>query len=192
MRLIYSKEKFVHTYKSSFYDLKIENKTVYTVTMVEFPPTKRVIRFNLKNGQTHKIYVPLPYVQFGLVQPGVGANSFVTVTVTTKPYNPLDKLYNLPLPNHNDGAICFGNNAIKLNSIEHCANTFWLSPFGMDYSDNFLLFSSSNDFISNKWRTINPKILEACQKRWAKTNPLNLKYLPNSRYVNIFKNTPDM
>lgn len=193
MRLVYNKEKFVHTQTNSFYSLSVTNKVVYTVTMLEFPPTQRVIRFILRNGQTHKIYVPLPYVQFSLVQTGVQTGvPVVAVTVTTKPYQPEDKLYNLPLPNHNDGAICFGNNAIKLNSIENCANTFWLSPFGMDYSNNLLLFGSTNNFISSKWLNITPRILNACQKRWTKLDPLTLKYLPNSRYANAFKNTTNM
>lgn len=192
MRLIYDKEKFVHIYKNSFYGQNIENKTIYNVTMVEFPPTQRVIRFILKNGQTHKIYVPLPYVQFSLVQAGVAASTVVAVTATTKPYQPEDQLYNLPLPNHNEGAICFGKNAIKLNSIEYCANTFWLSPFGMDYSNNFLLFGSTNNFISNKWRNITPRVLNACQKRWAKADPITLQYTPNTKYTNAFKNTTNM
>jgi len=148
--------------------------------IIEFPPCKRTLRFCI-NDVKITTYVSLPYVQFFLMTDRWGQHSLDTkiyVSATTEPYNIGNKTYRLPLSNQINGKICFGQNAIKLNDLKGCADTFFISWFGSDYGGDMVDFVNNNELCSKKWKAVHIPMIQSINKKqkWSIADPLELHY----------------
>lgn len=189
MRLICENHNFIAEHKSSdFFNKEIIKKVKYKITAVEQTPCKRTVVF-LCDREKINLYIPLPFVQFYIVECINNLNYTqwirACVSVTKSPFQNGTIVENLPLPNHNDGIICFGDYDVNILKIIDCVNVFWSTPFGADYFYNFSEFVKRNK-INNETIAFDKEFIDSC-KSFSDRDPFKLEYKENSFLNNLLK-----
>jgi hypothetical protein len=107
--------------------------SAWTLTAVEYKPQFRTIKIYETNAfQTavlHTYYIPLPYVQFILLEEH-GCSNFLYASVTNTPVKDLfkDNMFIPPLPNiSTHGTVCLGS--MNPKTLEEAIGLFWMMPF---------------------------------------------------------------